>query len=394
MMHPARKILFVCHDAALYGSQRSLELILKYLPSEQYQCFVSVARSGPLEERLAQLPNVTVLHHKRLQWVKHDKRNAVQKIGDVFTLLFNAFSRAKAIQKLVKQHDIHLVHTNSTVSLEGALGSAMAGVPHVWHIRELFMEPSPKFHLMLGCKLSRLMMASLAHRVICISKAVQSQFGPYLEVSPQQFPLIYNALEPETVSLEPQPKSHNSVFKIGYLGRISEGKGLHELLEALSYLEGENLSIELHVVGSFVDNAYERRISQQILQLNLSEKVRFWGYQDDAASFLKQLDVLAVPSANEPFGRVIIEAMANRIPCIAANSGGAPELIEQGETGLLYPPGQAKVLALGLKTLYESPELSEKIKEKAGRMVLERFTINSQIRMLEECYQSLLPRLT
>lgn len=389
-MNKVHKILFICHDAALYGSQRSLELILKHLPSERYRCFVSVARPGPLEERLAHIPNVTVLKHKRLQWVKHDRRNALQKIGDIVTLFVNSFSRAKAIQTLIREHHIDLVHTNSTVSLEGALGSALAGVPHVWHIRELFMVPSPKFHLLLGCKLSRLIICSLGHRVICISKAVQKQFEPYQEVTPSQFPLIYNALESGAISIEPILKPVRNCFQIGYLGRISEGKGLHELLDAMAILLQENLRIELHVAGAFVDNAYEKRISQQVLQLNLTDHVRFLGYQDDASAFLQPLDVLAVPSANEPFGRVIIEAMANRVPCIAAESGGAPELIEQGETGLLYPPGQAKVLALGLKTLYESPELAEKIKEKAGRMILKRFTINSQIRMLEECYQSLL----
>jgi glycosyltransferase involved in cell wall biosynthesis len=362
------------------------------LPAERYQCFVSVARPGPLEERLAALPNITLLRHKRLQWVKHDTRSLIQKTGDILALLFSVPGRVSRVQKLIADYRIDLVHTNSSVSLEGALAAACAKVPHVWHIRELFMLPSPKFHLVLGRQLSRFLICRLSQRVICISEAVRQQFGSLIERHPQQFPLIYNALENAISPPLPykERRERLSSHRIGYLGRISEGKGLHELLDALAELHHQGVSAQVRIAGAFVDSAYEKRIHSQVSQLNLGQSIQFLGYQENTKQFFEELDVLAVPSANEPFGRVIIEAMANGIPCIAADAGGAPELIEHGQTGLLYPPGKPILLAQALQTLYKTPELGEKIRENAGRMLTERFTMETQIRMLEQCYQSLL----
>jgi glycosyltransferase involved in cell wall biosynthesis len=354
--------------------------------------------------------NVEVLSHKRLQWVKHDPRNGVQKIGDIFNLLVAAVPRVWHLFNTIRREKINVVHTNSTVSLEGALAAAMAGIPHIWHIRELFMEQSPKFHMVLGRRFSRWFIDRFSDDVICISDAVRRQFDTYLLDDPDKYSLIYNAMEmtPDNslftindpqrnimklLSLKLLGLPETPVFRIGYIGRLSEGKGFHDLLEAFALLRRRNIYAELLVAGNFVDTAYEARIRERVAQdEDLKHTVRFLGYQDDLNPLYEVLDVLAVPSLNEPFGRVVIEAMANGVPCVAADAGGIPEIIEQGVTGLLYPPGDVHALAGLLEELRTTFWKLETIRQNARRMVYERFNIETQVRMLDECYQSVIAR--
>ncbi|HEY9744763.1 MAG TPA: glycosyltransferase family 4 protein [Oculatellaceae cyanobacterium] len=409
MDHQPIRILYVCHDGELYGSQQSLNLLVKYLPKERYQCFVSVARPGALEAVLRHYPNVTVLRHRRLQWVKHDPRSCLQRIGDILTLAATALPRVWYLFNTIRREKINVVHTNSSVSLEGALAAALAGIPHIWHIREMFMEKSPKFHLVLGCKITRWLINHFSDTVICISEAVRNQFGPFLDQDPERFQVVYNALElnayrPLVPGNDPQRTilrslalndlglSDTRTFRVGYIGRLSEGKGFHELLEAVAMLKLRDMSVEVLVAGNFVDEAYKKRILDRVQQAGLEEEVHFLGYRDDLTQIYEVIDLLVVPSRNEPFGRVVIEAMANGIPCIATHSGGIPEIIDQGMTGLLYPPGDVYALAGLIEELAVAFWKLETIRQNARRMVEERFNIDNQIRILDECYQSVIAR--
>lgn len=403
----------MCHDGDLYGAQRSLELIVRHLPAQAYARFVSLARPGPLENRLSDCPNTQVLRHKRLQWVKHDIRTWPQRVGDATMLLWSVFSRSWALFQTIRREKIQLVHTNSLVSLEGPLAAALARVPHVWHIRELFMEPSPKLHMVLGRWFSRQVIDRLSDSVLCISDAVRRQFGLYAEYDPQRYQVVLNAFEgmpdpssivrsgPEFDRLRalclkvlkvPVSDTLDGVFRIGYIGRISEGKGLHELLEAVHLLRRERFSVELLIAGDFVDEAYRDYIGDLLERYALESGIHFLGRLDNLEPVYAAIDAVVVPSLNEPFGRVVIETMCQGIPCVATAAGGIPEIIEHGVTGLLYPPGEPETLAGCLRDLIESPWKRESLQENAGRMVLQRFTIEQQIRKLDECYQSVLIR--
>jgi glycosyltransferase involved in cell wall biosynthesis len=407
-MESPNRILYICHDGDLYGSQQSLNLIVKYLPKQAYHCFVTIARPGPLQALLEAYPNTTVLAHKRLQWVKHDPRSFLQRIGDAFKLLILALPRTLHVFNTIRREKINVVHTNSTVSLEGALAAALAGIPHIWHIRELFMEKSPKFHLVLGRRISRWIIERFSDRVICISEAVRSQFGEYAEDDPDKYLVIHNALELpnteeqipllnqsqsdliRTLSLAALNMPDSKLFRIGYIGRLSEGKGFHELLEAFSILKQRGVLAELAVAGNFVDEAYKARILDAIDENNVRDSVHLLGYREDLTPLYEVINVLVIPSRSEPFGRVVIEAMIQGVPCIGSNAGGIPEIIEDRLTGLLYPPGDTETLADLIEELVDASWKREAIRQNAGRMVRERFNIESQIRTLDECYQSVI----
>ena len=181
-------------------------------------------------------------------------------------------------------------------------------------------------------------------------------------------------------------------LRIGYAGRLSQGKGFHDILDTLLLFRERwpnRPQPFVSVAGSFVVASYRQRIESFVESNALASQVSFLGYQDDMRPWYREIDVLVVPSKNEPFGRVVIEAMAMGIPCIGADSGGIPEIITHGETGWLYATGNPSALADVLDGIYQAPGELEKIYQKAGRMVMERFTIEQQRREIESLYQRL-----
>ena len=98
-----------------------------------------------------------------------------------------------------------------------------------------------------------------------------------------------------------------------------------------------------------------------------------------------------MPSRNEPFGRVVIEAAIFDVPTIGENSGGLPEIITHGETGWLYSEGDFHKLAICIEDLFNSFQEVKQIGENAGRMVRDRFTMDQQIAQLLEIYRDVLP---
>ncbi|MEM0951430.1 MAG: glycosyltransferase [Cyanobacteria bacterium P01_H01_bin.74] len=394
---PSKNLLFICHDGDLYGSQQSLLVMLRQLAGNPYKCFVSLAKPGPLTQKLQEISHVTVLSHQRLQWVKHDYRSPYQKLMDCLAILLNLVPRVNRLCRTIKKYNIHCVHTNSTVSLEGALAAKWMGIPHVWHIRELFMTASPKFHMVLGASLSRLIIQALSKRVLCISETVLNQFKADQKRHPTRYMKLYNALSQESFAVvanqvaetqsallkpEDPEKEGNAMSQliIGYVGRISEGKGLHELLEALIAAKKQQLfSFKLLVAGNFVDQGYKNRINGLIEALSLKKygekeaSVSLLGYQEDLSDFYSKTTVVVVPSGNEPFGRVIIEAMAHGVPCVGTNAGGIPELITHSSTGWLYSPGDLHALTRLLKTIAQAPKQCISIRKRALNFVYNQF---------------------
>lgn len=413
-------LLFICHDGQLYGSQQSLLLLIQYLPKERYHCYVSIAREGPLADRLANLPHVTLLSHRRIQWVKHDPRYFLQRILDILVLLVSAVPRTLALRKAIRQYQIDIVHTNSSVSLEGGLATWLTSAHHVWHIRELLMTRSTKFHMVLGCAVSRWLIHHCSDLVICISDSVLKQFEGYQSKFPEHYIRIYNALATidtsiveQTSNEQPNPAEKEAFcqqqeekpaspqddlpFYIGYIGRISEGKGLHHLLSALTELLKAKRAIRLLVAGQFVDDRYQKKITEQITQLekhsgSSSPVVSLLGYQTNLTDLYTRLDILVVPSLNEPFGRVVIESMANGVPCVGSHAGGIPELIEHGRTGWLYPPNHPAELVKILTQLIDSPEQLNPVRLEARQMVNKRFNIESLSKSVQACYESIIDK--
>jgi L-malate glycosyltransferase len=156
-------------------------------------------------------------------------------------------------------------------------------------------------------------------------------------------------------------------LNIGAFSRQEHDKGQHVLIKALAHLRREGVLATAVFVGHPHDAAYAQALKAQAQTLQLGTHVRFLPFVEKPMAFMACFDLIAHTALKETFGLVIVEAMAMGVPVIATDAGGVPELVQDGETGLLYTPGDAAALAQKIAWLYRNPAWRASLAE-AGRL--------------------------
>ena len=180
------------------------------------------------------------------------------------------------------------------------------------------------------------------------------------------------------------------------IARLFHWKGQGELLRALAVVRREFPEVRLLVVGEDYPAGSPQRgsflleLKQLVTELGLTENVSFLGFRGDVARLLSAADLFALPSFEEPFGLVFAEAMAMRRPVVALDSGGTPEVVENGKTGLLSPARDLDALSANLLTLLRDPALRARMGEAGRQRVEALFTAPRMARDAERVYESLL----
>jgi glycosyltransferase involved in cell wall biosynthesis len=154
---------------------------------------------------------------------------------------------------------------------------------------------------------------------------------------------------------------------IGVVARLERWKGIDVLLRAVAELLREHPDLHLVVVGGPhpLEPAYADEIRRLAAELGLGEHVTFCGHQNDAPKWMCEMDIAVNASFGEPFGMVIVEAMALGKAVVATDSGGAPEIVTHEVNGLLVAPGEVAELAKSLSRLVTTPGLRRRLGEAA-----------------------------
>ncbi|MDQ7059599.1 MAG: glycosyltransferase family 4 protein [Sulfurimonas sp.] len=168
-------------------------------------------------------------------------------------------------------------------------------------------------------------------------------------------------------------------FIVGIVGRIEEGKGQDKVIETIKELD--TLNIKALIVGSAMDEKYLDELKQKVKDLGLDEKVIFTGFTKNVNEYMQLFNVNILATKNETFGLVVIEAMINKVPVIATNSGGPLEIIEDGVDGLLFD-GSVKNLSENITSIYKNIELKENLIQHGYETVKNKFNKNTQLEKL------------
>src|SRR3989441_9606042 len=157
-----------------------------------------------------------------------------------------------------------------------------------------------------------------------------------------------------------------------YVGRIVREKGIFTLLDALEKLRKQGKDVSLVFVG---EGPLKEDLAKEVLWRRLSDRVKLVGFVDEQrlVSLYNSSDAFVLPSHYEPFGMVVLEAMASRIPVVVSDVGGLSEIVEDGITGVKVPASDPRALAEGILRVLDNPELAEQMTEKAYRVVQERY---------------------
>jgi glycosyltransferase involved in cell wall biosynthesis len=179
------------------------------------------------------------------------------------------------------------------------------------------------------------------------------------------------------------------------VSRLFSWKGQRELLRAFALVRAEQPNLELLVVGkdaSGPDQPYLGELRDLAASLGVSEHVTFTGARADIPRVMAACDVFTLPSFEEPFGLVFLEAMAMARPVVAIDNGGTPEVVEHGGSGLLSPPWDVPALAANIATLAKDPELRRRLGENGRRRLLERFDAPRMAADAARAYHAVLSR--
>jgi glycosyltransferase involved in cell wall biosynthesis len=174
-------------------------------------------------------------------------------------------------------------------------------------------------------------------------------------------------------AIEVARKENSSNYVIGFVGRLSPEKGCIYLLEALSLLKKKGYNNKLLIVG---DGPEMNNIKIKVIELGIENMVNFAGWQSNTAAYYSQMDIVVVPSLSESLGLTILEAMSYRKPVIATRVNGVPEIVHDGETGLLVPPASGFDIALAIERLIKDPNLCEYLGSQAQNYVFKYHTID------------------
>jgi glycosyltransferase involved in cell wall biosynthesis len=198
---------------------------------------------------------------------------------------------------------------------------------------------------------------------------------------PQRIRVVYNGVAPASADangLREELSIPLDAPLVAEVGRLCDVKGQRELIEAIARLPGARAVL----VGADLEQggAYERTLRAHADELGVTDRVVFAGYRDDAARVVAAADVFALPSWTEGLPLVVLEAMALARPVVATTVGGTPELVADGETGLLVPPRDVDALTAALKRVLDDEGLGRRLGE-AGRVrVAQRFSSEAMTR--------------
>lgn len=273
--------------------------------------------------------------------------------------------RAKQIQHL---HN-HIADSCCTVAM---LAAELGGFTFSFtmHGPYIFFEP---YRWRIDEKIKRSLF------VICISHFCRSQgmlFAP--TETWNRLHIVHCGVDPALFNVV----SHNQLGKrLLYVGRLSAAKGLPVLLESLAMLKSSHPEIFLTVVGDGEDRA---ELEQMTAGLELNDNVKFVGYKSQAEvrEYMQETDVFVLPSFAEGVPVSLMEAMAAGVPVVTTQIAGVSELVENGVSGYIVPPGDVITLAERIKILLTEPQLRTQFGAAGREKVEKEFNLNHEVARL------------
>lgn len=179
----------------------------------------------------------------------------------------------------------------------------------------------------------------------------------------------------------------------GVVGRLDSKKGQHLLIEACAKVRRDGLMLQLLLVGDATADEglkYTEKLESLIDEHGLSNCVHFRPHIEQIEFAYAAMDLFVLPSQSETYGMVTIEAMASGLPIIATGSGGTPDIVQDGQTGLLIQPDSVDQLASALKKLLDSPPTARSLSEQARRVAVSRYSHDQQCSHFERLFARLI----
>jgi len=354
-------ILEYITPSRLGGAEEYFLRLIRHLGEAGHRVIVVTKRDTPLREEIEKrglADNLVELHG----WHTHGK-------FDPATL--------KKLKKLVRDEKVDLIHTHlTTASWMGSIAGKLTGVPVVAHVHAADSKTWFQYADYLVAVAQGVKEHLLAQKVPS-TKIPLLYYGIDLEKYSQPLPV---AEAKAKLNLPPDAKT------VGVVASLIERKGHRFLLDALKQIEPETGPVHALFAG---EGPLEEDLRTQAAQLGMKERVHFLGFRKDVIDIVSAFDVVALPSMKEGLSIAIMEAMALRRPVLATDIAGMPEVVKDGETGVLVPPADTDALAEGLRHLLVDPEFAASVATNGREFLEAHFDQRELLVKVDQCLQDI-----
>lgn len=277
-----------------------------------------------------------------------------------------------------------IVHTHSSkAGFLGRLAARFAGVPHIVHTPHGHIFHAYFSGLATGAFIAlERMAARWTDRIITLSDEEARDHLRHQIGRPEQFVTIPSGVDLAAVTAAPLVRLSPEGPVVGTVARLVPVKGLQYLIDAAPAILRRCPTARFLLVG---DGEMRGGLERTVRSLGLGDRITFAGFREDVPSVLAGMDVFVLPSLNEGMGRVLVMAMALGKPIVATRVGGVPELLGDGEAGILVPPGDPTAIADAVSGLLADPRRASALGG-AGRRRALRYSAEAMISELAKLY--------
>ena len=285
-----------------------------------------------------------------------------------------------------------LIHCHLlTSSVYGSVAGLLTGIPVVATFHGAVDIPS-------GGRLSAFKVGIInrgARRIVFVSDHLRREMLSATALDGARSVVVHNGVDADRFRPAPNDRLRRElgiaadVLLVGALGNVRSPKGYDVLLECAALVSASSRRVCFVVAGDGTGDRelYEGLLSQRA-RLGLEGSVHFVGYREDVAGFLNGLDVFVLPSRREGFSLSTLEAMACGLPVVATRSGGPEEIVEDGESGLLVPAGDARLLARAIERLRGDERLRGSLAARARSRAAASFSIDGMVGAYQRMYDA------
>lgn len=364
---PPLKVLYVSTEGRMAGAERSLLLLLKHLDSK-VRAILACPAGSDLWNRCRQLG---VQCHDLPPLFESGTSSKLRLVKVSLRLL-----------RIIKGIRPDIVHANNLhAAIVCQLAAAMCSTPLIWHARD-FPFPHRRW-LWKVCSAG-------SNRIIAISHAVEGWLAD-LGVAPGKIDVVHNGIDAFDFGPAAQrPPREGFIF--ANVGQMVAWKNQGLFLDAARRVHQEVPQAVFWVIGSNVmgrKDGCEEPLRRKIETCGMSSYVELMNWRDSMDDLWPRIDCLVHTASHEPFGRVVIEAMAAGRPVVAFDSGGPSEIVAHGRTGMLVPSGSVDALCGAMVRLAHDPQQARLLGQEGRRVVTSMFTAEATAKGVLETYQRL-----
>jgi glycosyltransferase involved in cell wall biosynthesis len=364
-------VLLLHGTSDLYGGSKVLISFVKSIISKGDHPIIVLSEKGPLVEKLEELGvEVRIIRLGIL------RRKYLSPSG-ILNRVMVTRKAWNSLRQLIAERDIQLIYSHTTGVFIGALIARKLKIRHIWHVLEITTKP------IVFVKSMGYLLNNFSESVIVASEAVKEHLAQW--VDPKKLIRIYNYIDHapfgnKVSALREELNISADSILIGMIGRVNHWKGQAYFLEIAKEILKKYPETHFVMAGDAYpgNEALFDKLNADIVNQNLQHKIHNIGYRTDIANILHALDIFVLPSIlPDPFPTVILEAMAAGKAIVATNHGGAKEMIEDGQSGILIPFNNSVESANKLSILITNAEKRKTFGENANKRMLDNYSLHS-----------------